>query len=237
MRKKLFLSLLILYASLSLNAQTIITSDRTVAENAPSVRLSIMGGGGCRLGKAASNTEAALADHAKHTRWGVSYGADASWFFSESLGAGLRYNNLHVGHKTEVTATYDDGSSRSGLLEDQINIWFLGPQCSFRLMNATKKNAFYLTYGLGYIGYHDSAKLIDPYTIKGGTLGYLAEIGYDIGLSKHLAIGASFSLYNGTLRNVNITESSGEHRSVSLEKDKYEGLGHLDLAIGLRYML
>ena len=237
MRKKLFLSLLILYASLSLNAQTIITSDRTVAENAPSVRLSIMGGGGCRLGKAASNTEAVLADHAKHTRWGVSYGADASWFFSESLGAGLRYNNLHVGHKTEVTATYDDGSSRSGLLEDHINIWFLGPQCSFRLMNATKKNAFYLTYGLGYIGYHDSVKLIDPYTIKGGTLGYLAEIGYDIGLSKHLAIGASFSLYNGTLRNVNITESSGERRSVSLEKDKYEGLGHLDLAIGLRYML
>ena len=144
MRKKLFLSLLILYASLSLNAQTIITSDRTVAENAPSVRLSIMGGGGCRLGKAASNTEAALADHAKHTRWGVSYGADASWFFSESLGAGLRYNNLHVGHKTEVTATYDDGSSRSGLLEDQINIWFLGPQCSFRLMNATKKNAWFM---------------------------------------------------------------------------------------------
>ena len=88
--------------------------------------------------------------------------------------------------------------------------------------------------GLGYMGYHDDAVLIDSFTLNGGTLGVMAEGGYELALTKTLKLHALFSVYAGTLRSVTITEG-GLPRPYNLDKDKQISLTHLDLKLGLSF--
>ncbi len=206
-----------------------------VFADATSFRLAIQGGGTYRLGKAPSNVEKVISDHADRLRWGGTYGADATYFFLDYLGAGIKFHGLHVGNRESIIATLDDGSTRVGYLEDRIFVWFLGPVITGRLLTPSKRNALHISYGAGYMGYHDNATMLDAYVVKGGTLGYMTEIGFDLGLSKHFALGTSLSYYNGSLTKGKITDSLGNTQTVTLEKDEYESLTHLDLSIGVRF--
>ena len=88
--------------------------------------------------------------------------------------------------------------------------------------------------GLGYMGYHDDAVLIDSFTLNGGTLGVMAEGGYELALTKTLKLHALFSVYAGTLRSMTMTEG-GHSNHYDLDKDDRISLTHLDLKLGLSF--
>ena len=88
--------------------------------------------------------------------------------------------------------------------------------------------------GLGYMGYHDDAVLIDSFTLNGGTLGVMAEGGYELALTKTLKLHALFSVYAGTLRSMTMMEG-GHSNHYDLDKDEYISLTHLDLKLGLSF--
>ena len=67
-------------------------------------------------------------------------------------------------------------------------------------------------------------------------MGFVTDIGYDIALSKQVALGATLSAVAGTLSEVTYTEN-GVSRTQKLDKDNREGLGHLTLSLGLRINL
>lgn len=234
--KRLIFIILIFLASISIHAQNIVTSDKTVTANFPSWRFSTQGGYTYRVGKVDKSQDAVLVDHIKKLKHGVTYGADATWFFMESLGVGLKYNALHVGNSEQVTVDYDDGTQKSGLLEEKINICFFGPIASYRVVSKNMRNAFFMNVGLGYMAYKDSAVLIDPFIIKGSTLAYLYEIGYDLSLTDKVSLGAMLSFVSGTLTDYN-TNQGGSWNKVDLESDSYESLNHINLTIGLRINL
>ena len=96
--KRLIFICLIFLASVSGHAQNIVTSDTTVTANLPSWRFSAQGGYAYRVGRVDNSQDAVLVNHIKKLKHGVTYGADATWFFMESLGVGLKYNSLNVGN-------------------------------------------------------------------------------------------------------------------------------------------
>lgn len=200
-------------------------------------RFAVHGGGGYVLAPVSNDLEPILYSHAKDMKWGFSYGADAICFFGSNIGAGIKFHNLHVGHQMPITVTYDDGSSRSGSLEDRVHIIFLGPVLSSRLPHNNNRNVFYSHIGVGYVMYTDKAVVIDPYRAEGDTIGFLAELGYDISLAKNLALGLNLTYMGASLSHYTVTNNKGQMAQVDLEKGKYDGLGHLTLSLGLRYNL
>lgn len=139
-----------------------------------------------------------------------------------------------MSNESQVSLTYENGSTRTGTLKDRIDIWYAGPLLSYRWLSRTGRNAFFVNYGLGYLGYQDVGMVIDPAKQAGGTLGLQFELGYDFGITKHLAAGIDFNMISGTLTHYTLT-MNGKDQRIDLDKDEYMGLGHLALSAGLRY--
>lgn len=214
------------------------TEEAPVAQKAiHPLRFAVQGGAGYILAPVSSDLDPILYSHTKDMKWGFSYGADVNYFFGSNIGAGLKFHNIHVGHQMPITVTYQDGTVRSGSLEDRIHIMFLGPVVSSRLPHNNNRNVLIAQIGAGYVMYSDKAVFIDPYTSKGNTIGLLFELGYDIGLAKNLAIGLNFTYLRASLSNYKVTSDQGQTTAVKLDKDKYESLSHLTLSLGLRYNL
>jgi hypothetical protein len=199
-------------------------SAREVYHNAiyPHYRIAVDGGWSYRTVPLAEGAPSAL-------KSGFHYGLDLSYFFTEYLGAGFRYNDFLS--KAEII------SPGSGKSKDNISIRFIGPYFSTRFLNSSKTNALFLNLGIGYTGYKDQAQVIaggDKITLTGNTAGISYDIGYDIGVSKDLAIGFQLSLYTGILSQFKSTK--GNHtETIVLEKGQYEGLSRIAVSVGLRF--
>lgn len=232
--KNIFATTLLLLAGiLSLNAQTIVTSDQSVNEELSKWRISASVGASYQAGTIPDGLGAVERDQAKALQWGLTYDADVTCYFFGTFGLGVKYNSFRTSHQQNIVATLNSGETQSGLLSDKINIWFVGPMLSSR--DFTKgRSCWIMNAGLGYMGYHDDAVLIDSFTLNGGTLGVMAEGGYELALTKTLKLHALFSVYAGTLRSVTITEG-GLPRPYNLDKDKQISLTHLDLKLGLSF--
>ena len=236
--KRFFIVLLAIGAAAELSyAQTVITSDASAGQKSASWRIAVDGGGVYRLGKTNSDSDV-LEQHAKKLKWGYSYGAEATFFFTEPFGVGVKYRESRSSNKEMVSVDYSDGrASESGVLEDCVCIRFIGPMLQYRLVGSSGKGAFLMDYGLGYMSYRDDAQLIRPFSMTGGTLGTFFDLGYDISLSKHFALGAAASIMTGTLSSITVADSSGNKVTERLDKDSYQSLGGIYLSIGLRWLL
>lgn len=230
--KNIFATTLLLLAGiLSLNAQTIVTSDQSVNEELSKWRISASVGASYQTGKIPDGLGAVERDQTKALQWGLTYDADVTCYFFGTFGLGVKYNSFRTSHQQNIVATLNSGETQSGLLSDKINIWFVGPMISSR--DFTKgRSCWILSLGFGYMGYHDDAVLIDPFTLSGGTIGMMAEGGYELALTKTLKLRALCSAYTGTLRSMTMTEG-GHSNHYDLDKDDRISLSHLDLKLGL----
>ncbi|HNY02352.1 MAG TPA: hypothetical protein PKG48_07190 [Bacteroidales bacterium] len=202
----------------------------------PHFRAAVNGGWSYRTAKIASNAPTVIKDYLKGLKSGWQYAGDATWYFTEGVGVGFRYScHRSTNHLYNVIVTLNDGSTRTGTMSDDISINFLGPYFSGRLFSANRKNCFLANIGIGYTGYKDKAVLITPFTIKGNTAGLFFDIGYDIGLTKELALGLQVSYYMGSLSEYDLYDGT-QSKHVTLEKGSYEGLMRADLSIGLRFV-
>ena len=93
-------------------------------------RFGLEGGGGFRLGKISNDVPDDFKSYTKKLRRGFVYGADATWFFKEFMGVGIRYKAFSASNGATVTVTDDYGQSTSGKMKDNITISFVGPMYS-----------------------------------------------------------------------------------------------------------
>lgn len=68
-------------------------------------RFGLEGGGGFRLGKISNDVSDDFKSYTKKLRRGFVYGADATWFFKEFMGVGLRYKAFSASNGATVTGT------------------------------------------------------------------------------------------------------------------------------------
>ena len=234
---KRFLTLtVVLLATLTMSAQNVVTSDATVSEKYPAWRIAAQGGYAFSLGILDKSQDAVLLDHSKKLRHGYTYGADATWYFMKSLGAGIKYNSRSAHNSEHVTVTYEDGTQESGLMEENMNYWFLGPMFSYRVMSKNMRSSFIMNFACGYVGYDDDFVLIDPYKVKGWTLGYMYELGYDIGITDKISVGAAVSLVSANLFEYK-TNINGAWETVTLENEDMLSASYVNVSIGLRFNL
>ena len=204
---------------------------------APSFRVAVQGGYGYRIGKVPETGQAIVDQHNQKLKWGFTYGADATWYFSDSFGLGVKYNDLHSKAEEAVTLTYSDGSpSKSGMYRDVVDTRFMGLMASSRLVLGDGRWVWMMSYGVGYLSYVDNGRVIEAMSIKGGTLGACLETGIDFRLMNNLYLGASVNAIGGQLSSYQFTEN-GRTETIKLDKDEYESLYHLTASVGLRFYL
>lgn len=88
----------------------------------PRLRIGVDFGGGYGLGKTDPDLDPELISHANRLRWGAVVGADVSWFFMKSLGAGIKGKLMYSSSSVDMgTASYPV------TLTENISIPFVGP--------------------------------------------------------------------------------------------------------------
>ncbi len=161
------------------------------------VRFALSGGYSHRLGKLASGLKSSY-------KTGFVIGGDLAGFFNEYIGLGGFVNYRQ----------YNDGSVSSVVV---------GPKILSRFYNRTQNSAFILGVGLGYVSYKESMSTIKA---TGGTFGTTLEIGYEIGLSKGVALMINASATAGSLGTIKVNGDK-------YDLDKRESMSSLNLAVGL----
>ncbi|MFB6341592.1 hypothetical protein ACE1ET_07710 [Saccharicrinis sp. FJH62] len=198
------------------------------------LRISISGGYSYQTAKIADNVPTDFLPYMKKLKSGSNIGGDITYFISESVGFGFRLSQFKTSNSADIYVTGPDGSRTYGEMSDNIRINYWGPTLTSRTYNRLQNNAFYSTLSLGYISYLDDYIMIDNYSIKGHTIGYLLEIGYDIDLSNKVALGFQLSFYAGNLFNINISDGN-TITEVQFEAGEYESVSRIDFTVGIRF--
>ena len=203
-----------------------------------SLRASLSGGGAYVTAKIPDNLSNVAKTHQQKMSFGATVDADVSYFIGEAAGFGVRYHNFFSGDQMPITAVMSDGSVQEGYMRDNVSIWFVGPSIKGRLLTPSRNQAFLFSYAFGIAGELDRGDLMYvPYKITGFSLGHLFELGYDLRITRNLALGASLYYMLGTIRDCTVYDGAGNKQTVALTEDKFEHLGHVGLNIGLRYNL
>ena len=209
-------------------------SGRRVIEKTNSFRVAIHGGASYRTTGTyvcPVNDTYALDSYINKMKYGVSFGADAIYYFIDNIGVGVKFHQFHTGNKKY--GHYEAGSDVvSTVLQDRIRFTFIGPIVSTRLLSEAKRNAIIINAGLGSMSFHDNGKFSDPYVISNRALGFVVSAGYDYGLTKNLSIGIEGSLYATKFtKNYKVSYS----RAHLIDAEAYDPQRMLDLSFGLRY--
>jgi len=198
----------------------------------PHLRIAVTGGYAYRTGKLPDGIDIATEEYLKDLKSGYHIGADVSYFFSEFMGVGMKYDVFRSKSEYSKYSSYSSYSNDD--ISDDMTINFIGPLFVGRFYDADKQNCFVMDVGMGYLGYKDKAYAGSDFTIKGSTLGLRWDFGYDITLSKNIAIGLQLSFMLGTLTQYK-TNEYGYYETVELDEDSYEDLNRIDLSIGIRF--
>ncbi len=204
-------------------------------DNYQKVRMALNGGYSYRTAGIANSVPSDLRDHTRALKSGYHLGGDISWFFAEQLGVGLNSSLFKASNSTPAYIDVGNGSF-SGIttLNEEVTILFLGPQFTTRFLNEDKTNAFIMSSSLGYIGYVDDAVLGEEFKLKGSSLGYVFQLGYDLGLSDKLSLGLQVSLLAGTLTKIK-KEQGAYSETIKLDEGSYESLSRIDFSVGFRF--
>lgn len=217
------------YPSSELEGEIIIQQDY------PKVRFAVQGGWSFLTAKLSDNIPNELQSYTKELRSGTHFGVDISGFTSESFGLGLKYSYFGTKNQmNDVTIEYDDGSSETGIMKDDISINFFGPSVCSRMLSNDNKNAFITGIALGYLGYKNKFTLIDDYTLTGGTVGLVFDLGGDFSIAPNLSLGLNVSMTVGTLSRISISNGH-ESQTIELDEENKENLSRIDISIGLRF--
>lgn len=198
-------------------------------------RLSVNGGIGYRTAENPDDLSSVENNYLDELKSGGTFSADFSYFFSEAIGIGVKYN--YFGSKNTIdNVTMDvngDAVNETGSVTDDINIAFFGPMVSGMSYSGNRKNALFFNLALGYLHYLNKGELIGyDVRAKGSTFGLVGEIGYQIGLSETFSLAFTGSYTVGTLSKMKVGYG-GAYETVKLEDDQKENLSRIELTVGL----
>lgn len=197
--------------------------EKVVNHDFPHWRIGLNGGVSRQTAHLALEVPYELVDYAESLQSGVNLNGDVFYYLSENIGVGVKY----VGFGSP-----GDNLSNRILKPDQyrfnLAVRFYGPALSGRLMNETKKNAFFFNAAIGKVDY----KIFIPWnSLTGNTLSSMFEVGYDVRVYKSLALGMQLSYLAGYI-------SSFKESGSSMQLTGYrESLNRLDLSIGVKLNL
>lgn len=204
----------------------------------PRLRLAVTGGYGYLTAPIASDIPPFMKPFLEDLKSGAFYGFDAAYYFTEKYGVGFRYYNFNSSAMLQgnIYIMKPDSTLKLGKLGDDVSISFIGPSFNSRYLSPGRKHSFLYNIGLGYLGYNSKKVIVDKFLMTGSTVGLLYEIAYDYSLSSDISIGVQVAYISGVLTAYDWNDGTTTKR-VNLDNKNYEGISHLDLGIGLRYLI
>lgn len=198
----------------------------------PKWRVAISGGYSYRTARISDELGPDYHDYLRGLKNGYHLSAEVDYFFKSAIGVGATYIYSHAASSGKFLFENEAGEQVSDYLSDNVNLHYIGPTFTTRLLNQKQTNAFIATFSLGYLRYVNHASIaMVPLKLTGETIGFLLGIGYDIGIAKNTAIGLQISLMGGSLKKEKMYINDAYQGDISTE----EGLGRIDLSIGLRF--
>jgi hypothetical protein len=219
----------------SIQYQMASNSNPTVKLQEPRVIARIYAGAGKRTNKISPDLDAASRVHIKRLLSGVLFGTDITYFAETGYGLGGRFQVLHsstseYGYLVKEDDTYDEG-----IIDQSINLTFIGPILSGRSISANEKHIFLGTIGIGVLRYVDTTTFKDLREQKrGNSLGLTYDLAYAFNMTDKLSLGADLNYTTGILKNL-VYEHDGKTEGYTLDEDHWEGLSHLSLSVSLSY--
>lgn len=196
--------------------------------------VTLYGGSSTHTAEVSDNVPDDFKDYTEDLKKGSHFGFDATYYWSESLGAGLKYHQFGTSGRLNNIYIIDTfGNERTGILSDDISISFIGPMFSTRFVNS-RNNAFLLNLSIGSMSHTNVGQIVDPIRTEGSTAGFSFDIGYNHTIAEKLSLVARISSISGILDEINV-ETGGRTQTLELDNDTSENLGRVDLSVGLSY--
>ncbi|MCF3109310.1 hypothetical protein LL912_11010 [Niabella sp. CC-SYL272] len=211
MLKKITAALLMTIAVFTLHAQ----SEQDLATR---FRIAASGGYAYRLGK-----KPLANDYYKDIARGPVFDVGLYYFFNHQSGTGIKYSEF---------SSFGSGNIITGqFVRSNVKIRYIGPVYQSRLISQSGRFHFLSAVSLGYMSFRDNAAFDQgSATLKGGTLGAMAELGSDLRIVRNLFAGAAVSVYGGSISTMHINGTP-----VKLEAEKRESLSRIEASLGIRY--
>lgn len=199
-------------------------------------RLAAHGGFSYMLAGVAEDVPSDFKNYVRQMKSGYHFGADATYFISESYGIGLKYSLFKSKNSLDNIYIIDqNGHTRYGKMSDDLSITFFGPSLINRSSNHDKSRSFIAGFAIGYMGYLDKKVVVDPYTLTGATIGLSFEGGYDIKLKGNSGIGFQISYISGVLSQF-VIDNGTTKETMKFPKGEFESLHRIDFSIGYRFV-
>ncbi len=199
-------------------------------------RFAAHGGFSYTLASVADDVPSDFKDYVRQMKTGYHFGADATYFITESYGLGLKYSLFKSKNSLDnIYAVGPNGQTRYGIMSDNLSISFFGPSLVNRSSNHDRSRTFIAGLAIGYMSYLDKKVIIDPFTVTGSTLGLSFEGGYDIKLKGNSGIGFQISYISGLLSEF-IIDDGKTKETMKFPKGQFESLHRIDFSIGYRFV-
>lgn len=200
-------------------------------------RISVQGGFSYMTAATSSSVPSFMKSYIDELKSGGHWGASAAYFFTENLGAGVRYSQFHTQNtfngQIVVTNTMT-GMSRIGGMSDDVTVNFVGPEFYSRFYTGNNKFCFLFSLAFGYLDYKNEAMVIDRYTFTGNTLGYGMHAGVDYVFDKNIGLGIAVSTCNGALSSMQ-RDDGVTKQTITFRSGEYENVSRIDISGGLRF--
>jgi len=176
-----------------------------------------------------------IKDYIKGIKSGFHVGADIIYFYSENRGVGLKYSLSKASNRlSDLTLTYEDGSSVYGNLEDNISLSYIGTSYVSQLVFGANNNVFSYGIGLGYLGFNNEGEDVGTiFQRQGATLGTNFTAGLEVPFTTNFGLYVKAGMIFGLLNKSTITYIDGSN---SIDERK-ESLNRIDISLGLVYNL
>jgi len=124
----------------------------------------------------------------------LSFGADFSYFFTNFIGVGIKYNAVvpHVGINN-ILYLPSGGDTKYYYFSELTNIHYFAPLIATQFFTIPRKQCLFASAGAGYVLYNNQKKEIANITKHSAA--FLAEAGYDFFVNKYFAMGLQTSLF------------------------------------------
>ncbi|MBC7913707.1 MAG: hypothetical protein H7Y07_06250 [Pyrinomonadaceae bacterium] len=194
------------------------------------------GGWSYMTAKISKQVPADFKQYIRELKSGYHFGGDVSYNWSEQMGAGLKYSNFRTQNMVQnITATDNTtGQTRTGRLQDDVSIHFIGPAYYNKFVSRNKKTVISSGLSIGYLSYKNNGVIIDNFILTGNTIGFAFDFGVDAMLSKELGLGFKFANTSGSLSELEKNDGRTT-QSIKLKDDQRESISRIDLSIGLKY--
>ncbi|MGE5424098.1 MAG: hypothetical protein ACM3N9_01970 [Syntrophothermus sp.] len=215
------------------------------------LRIGVTAGGGMQTGTySMSRSEFPEKDeYMDKLQFGYTVGAEGCYYFTDIIGAGLRYNYFSAENKmqnldmlyTEEKQDYKDTSYMiHGDLQDKIRINFIGPEFMLSIPSKSGKIRYNTSFAFGIMFYHNDFIRRNYSVIRGMNVGMNLAFCPEFIVSRNLAVGVEASVAMGSL--TKYTEEyrygsmEGKKNTVQLRARNAISMTRIDLTLSLKWI-